>query len=89
MRPLLFVVKKKIEKGDAGQRLSNGFQSARDGRSSKRSARGTMIPPVNSLVRYDNPILVATSKGKKGDAPKAPAAVSQTEDILNSILPPR
>mmetsp|Transcript_25990 Transcript_25990/g.61626 ORF Transcript_25990/g.61626 Transcript_25990/m.61626 type:complete len:243 (+) Transcript_25990:143-871(+) len=52
-----------------------------------------MIPPVNSLVRYDNPILVATSKGKKGDAkataPKAPAAVSQTEDILNSILPPR
>ena len=48
-----------------------------------------MIPPVNSLVRYDNPILVATSKGKKGDGPKAPAAVSQTEDILNSILPPR
>mmetsp|Transcript_56906 Transcript_56906/g.116469 ORF Transcript_56906/g.116469 Transcript_56906/m.116469 type:complete len:242 (+) Transcript_56906:169-894(+) len=51
-----------------------------------------MIPPVNSLVRYDNPILVATSKGKKGEkaaAPKAPAAVSQTEDILNSILPPR
>ena len=48
-----------------------------------------MIPPVNSLVRYDNPILVATSKAKKGDAPKAPAAVSQTEDILNSILPPR
>lgn len=48
-----------------------------------------MIPPVNSLVRYDNPILVATSKGKKGEGPKAPAAVSQTEDILNSILPPR
>merc|ERR1719231_785958 len=52
-----------------------------------------MIPPVNSLVRYDNPILFASSKGKKADvkggAPKAPAAVSQTEDILNSILPPR
>jgi dynein light intermediate chain len=48
-----------------------------------------MIPPVNSLVRYDNPILVASSKGKKGEAPKAPAAVTQTEDILNSILPPR
>ena len=58
---------------------------------SLRSGRilATMIPPVNSLVRYDNPILVATSKGKKGEGPKAPAAVSQTEDILNSILPPR
>ena len=51
-----------------------------------------MIPPVNSLVKYDNPILVASSKGKK-DAktavPKAPPAATQTEDILNSILPPR
>jgi hypothetical protein len=52
-----------------------------------------MIPPVNSLVKYDNPILVASTKGKKGDqkaaAPKAPPAATQTEDILNSILPPR
>jgi len=50
-----------------------------------------MIPPVNSLVRYNNPILVATAKSKKPDAKatKEPAAVSQTEDILNSILPPR
>ena len=54
-----------------------------------KESQSAMIPPVNSLVRYDNPILVATSKGKKGDGPKAPAAVSQTEDILNSILPPR
>jgi len=50
-----------------------------------------MIPPVNSLVRYNNPVLVATAKSKKPDAKatKEPAAVSQTEDILNSILPPR
>ena len=52
-----------------------------------------MIPPVNSLVKYDNPILVASTKGKKGEpkatAPKAPPAATQTEDILNSILPPR
>jgi len=48
-----------------------------------------MIPPVHSLVRYDNPILVASSKGKKTAKVEKPAAVTQTEDILNSILPPR
>ncbi len=53
-----------------------------------------MIPPVNSLVKYDNPILVASTKGKKAAdpkaaAPKVPPAATQTEDILNSILPPR
>lgn len=50
-----------------------------------------MIPPVNSLVRYDNPVLVASTKTKKAgekDKKAAPAA-TQTEDILNSILPPR
>ena len=25
-----------------------------------------MIPPHNSLVKYDNPVLVSTSKDKKG-----------------------
>jgi dynein light intermediate chain, axonemal len=53
-----------------------------------------MIPPVNSLVKYDNPILVASTKGKKAAdpkaaAPKVPPGATQTEDILNSILPPR
>ena len=48
-----------------------------------------MIPPVASLVRYNNPILVASTKGKKGGAEGARPAVSQTEDILNSILPPK
>ena len=28
--------------------------------------RSTMIPPHNSLVKYDNPVLVSTSKDKKG-----------------------
>ncbi|CAM9153321.1 unnamed protein product [Ectocarpus fasciculatus] len=55
-----------------------------------------MIPPHNSLVKYDNPILVSTTgnrggKGakKKGQAPPVERPSSQTEDILNSILPPR
>jgi dynein light intermediate chain len=53
-----------------------------------------MIPPHNSLVRYDNPILVSTGKsakvnkeGKKETPGKA--STTPTEDILNSILPPR
>jgi len=47
-----------------------------------------MLASHNSLVRYDNPILVSTTKnsrGRKGDN-KNP---TPTEDILNSILPPR
>ena len=55
-----------------------------------------MIPPHNSLVKYDNPVLVSTTgnrsgKGakKKGQAPPVDRQSSQTEDILNSILPPR
>ena len=64
----------------------------------------TMIPPVKSLVRYDKEVLVSTSKKgasgkdklaksglKKSLPPVDPkaSAQSQTEDILNSILPPR
>mmetsp|Transcript_2465 Transcript_2465/g.5129 ORF Transcript_2465/g.5129 Transcript_2465/m.5129 type:complete len:229 (+) Transcript_2465:86-772(+) len=45
-----------------------------------------MIPPHNSLVKYDNPILVSTTKG--GNTQTA-SGDKQTEDILNSILPPR
>ena len=63
-----------------------------------------MIPPVKSLVRYDKEVLVSTSKKgasgkdklaksglKKSLPPVDPkaSAQSQTEDILNSILPPR
>jgi hypothetical protein len=54
-----------------------------------------MIPPVESLVKYDKPVLVSSnrdkSKGSKGDAfgvDKKGKAL-QTEDILNAILPPR
>lgn len=55
--------------------------------------------PLNSLVKYDPPVLVNTTKkaDKKGGKPGAPAprkgadgkGGTQTEDILNSILPPR
>jgi dynein light intermediate chain len=52
----------------------------------------SMIPPHDSLVKYDNPILVTgrrEKKGKKGAPVAAEKASTQTEDILNSILPPR
>lgn len=49
-----------------------------------------------SLIKYNTPILVSTTsdkKGKKGAGGKGTASVerktTQTEDILNSILPPR
>lgn len=50
-----------------------------------------MIAPHNSLVAYDNAILVSTTreprgKGKRGDDKNN---LTPTEDILNSILPPR
>lgn len=59
-----------------------------------------MIPPLQSLVKYDNPVLVSTSKDKgKGGKDKSgkkalppveqKPGLTQTEDILNSILPPR
>ena len=55
-----------------------------------------MIPPVESLVKYGKPVLVSSrrdngGKGKGADAfgvDKKGKAL-QTEDILNSILPPR
>lgn len=49
-----------------------------------------MIPPHNSLVRYDNPILVSTTKdSRKGKKGSVKQQLTPTEDILNSILPPR
>jgi dynein light intermediate chain len=57
-----------------------------------------MILPHSSLVKYDNPILVSTNKGNKGGSGGGAAAAAAasghktsnaTEDILNSILPPR
>ena len=44
----------------------------------------------SSLINYNNPILVNTSKGNK--SPKKHVQETKTnksEDILNSILPPR
>lgn len=47
-------------------------------------------PQHQSLVRYDNPVLVSTTKhGKKKGGPVDNQQLTQTEDILNSILPPR
>lgn len=50
--------------------------------------------PSQSLVKYNTPILVSTSKGdkkksKKELPPVKEAAPSSNEDLLNSILPPR
>uniref|UniRef100_A0A7S2C1N4 Uncharacterized protein n=1 Tax=Florenciella parvula TaxID=236787 RepID=A0A7S2C1N4_9STRA len=55
-----------------------------------------MIPPHESLVKYDNAILVSTTKEKQKNSKKKQQSLppverqsTQTEDILNSILPPR
>lgn len=52
-----------------------------------------MIPPISSLVLYDDPSLVSTSIGAKGGAKTLKFDEKQTstptEDILHSILPPR
>jgi hypothetical protein len=46
-----------------------------------------------SLVKYHTPILVSVSQGKggkkAGKKPTIERETTQTEDILNSILPPR
>ena len=46
-----------------------------------------------SLVKYHTPILVSVTAGKKGSKgakkPSQEKQTTQTEDILNSILPPR
>lgn len=56
-------------------------------------------PPLSSLVKYDTPSLLTTkdkkgAKGAKTSSKKLPPVegkpqLTQTEDILNSILPPR
>lgn len=54
------------------------------------------FPAGSSLVRYNNPTLVNTTKDKNGKV-KGPGKgiggdkkqLTQTEDLLNSILPPR
>ena len=65
---------------------------------SAKTDRGKMIPPLISLVKYDSPVLVSTTKdkgkekaGRKKDLPpvEQKSGMIQTEDILNSILPPR
>ena len=65
---------------------------------SAKTDRGKMIPPLISLVKYDSPVLVSTTKdkgkekaGRKKDLPpvEQKSGMTQTEDILNSILPPR
>ena len=42
-----------------------------------------------SLVKYNSPILVSVGAGKKGKKSGNEKSTSQTDDILNSILPPR
>ena len=52
-----------------------------------------MIPPIASLVLYDDPTLVSTSMAAKGGAKTLKFDEKQTstptEDILHSILPTR
>lgn len=50
-----------------------------------------MLAPNNSLVAYDTAILVSTTKDSRGKGKRADdkTNLTPTEDILNSILPPR
>mmetsp|Transcript_50763 Transcript_50763/g.158599 ORF Transcript_50763/g.158599 Transcript_50763/m.158599 type:complete len:224 (+) Transcript_50763:275-946(+) len=59
-----------------------------------------MIPPNKSLVKYDNPVLLANASKSKSSQAKSDAAGSpsknekshslyQPEEILNAIIPPR
>jgi dynein light intermediate chain len=52
-----------------------------------------MTPGTNSLVKYANAVLVSTSgkggKKEKGGRDGTKTGNTHTEDILNSILPPR
>jgi hypothetical protein len=56
-----------------------------------------MLPPQDSLVKYDNPLLISSTRDKKGGGGGGGGGkggdnkpqLTQTEDILNSILPPR
>jgi len=43
----------------------------------------------DSLVKYENPILVSTVHGDTKKRSKQGKGITPTEDILNSILPPR
>lgn len=42
-------------------------------------------PSASSLVKYDVPVLVSTNKGGGASIP----GMTETQDMLNSILPPR
>ena len=52
-----------------------------------------LVPATSSLVKYANAVLVSTSgknnKGGKNQEKNKQQSNSHTEDILNSILPPR
>ena len=57
-----------------------------------------VAPPLQSLVKYDTPSLLTTKDkkakggakgGKKLPPVETKQPLTQTEDILNSILPPR
>lgn len=50
-----------------------------------------MPAAAQSLIRYDNPVLLTEAKKRKANKSKSAekSAVPQTEDILNSIIPPR
>ena len=65
----------------AGTICSSGLETARAQPATQTPARHTaaMIPPVNSLVKFDNPVLVSSAGGKKGLAPAAKPQLTQTD----------
>ena len=45
-----------------------------------------VLAPHNSLVRYDSPIFISTTKDPRGKKREDKSSLTPTEDILNSIL---
>ncbi|XP_018572352.1 33 kDa inner dynein arm light chain, axonemal [Anoplophora glabripennis] len=52
-----------------------------------------VIPSPNTLVKYENPVLVTKYEIRSGDESRKPTMTAdarrETEEILNTILPPR
>eukprot|EP01016_Furgasonia_blochmanni_P046372 TRINITY_DN6671_c0_g1_i1.p1 TRINITY_DN6671_c0_g1~~TRINITY_DN6671_c0_g1_i1.p1 ORF type:complete len:457 (+),score=181.64 TRINITY_DN6671_c0_g1_i1:89-1372(+) len=78
-------------------RTSKGVTYIKTKQISQNSRMSSQVPQVNSLVKYATPVLVSTSSKKKDGKKDTKGnqtlrdiiSTTHTEDILNSILPPR
>merc|ERR1712000_196698 len=55
----------------------------------KQQEQNILTPKMTSLVKYETPVLVSTAKNQSKINKKSDSGQHHTEDVLNSILPPR